>query len=156
MTFHEELRELLFQELEVLKKLLEYATSKTDMIIENDVDNLEKMTRKEENFIQTLVDVENRRATLLDSWGVSKDTPISKLLEKIIGDKTELKWIRDEMIDVMERLSERNSLNSMLLNDHLEWIDFNVNLITNASTNLNYGFRIPDLNEGNSLFDRKV
>ncbi len=156
MTFNEELRDLLRQELDLLKELLERAVLKTDLIIGNEVDKIEVMTKEEESFVNKLVDAENRRAKLLDSWGVSKDTPISKLLEKMVGDKSDLESVRDEMFDVMEQLSDRNSLNSMLLHDHLEWIDFNVNLMTNASSNLNYGSQDSDSNTGSSLFDRKV
>lgn len=156
MTFNEELRELLYQELLILKELLERAVLKTDLIIDNQVDKIEEMTKEEENFIHKLVDAENRRAKLLDSWGVLKDTPISKLLENMVGDKMDLESVRDEMFDVMQQLSDRNSLNSMLINDHLEWIDFNVNLMTNASTNLNYGSQGSDSGSNSSLFDRKV
>lgn len=156
MTFNEEFCVLLRQELNVLNELLECAVLKTDLIIENEINEIEAMTRKEENFIQKLIDAENRRAMMLDSWGVSKDTPISKLLEKMVGEKSELESVRDEMFSVMEQLADRNALNSMLIHDHLEWIDFNVNLMTNASSNLNYGTAASDSNPGNSLFDRKV
>lgn len=156
MTFNEELCVLLREELNVLKDLLECAVTKTDLLIANEVGRIESMTKKEDNFIQKLIDAENRRANLLDSWGVSKDTPISKLLDKVVGDKVELEALRDEMFSVMEQLGDRNQVNSMLINDHLEWIDFNVNLMTNASSNLNYGSQSSDSNPGSSLFDRKV
>ncbi|MBU5436679.1 flagellar protein FlgN [Tissierella sp. MSJ-40] len=156
MTFKEELEQLLKKELEVLAKLKTLSFEKTDLIINNRIQKLEEATMDEETLINEISFLEEEREKLLDNWGVGKDTSISDVIEKIPEEKEDLVELKDKLSHELEELYLRNALNNDLIRDSLEWIDFNMNLITNSSqTPTTYGKGNKGLG-GNSIFDRKV
>ena len=157
MTFMEELVLVLKKELDVLKDLKELTFEKTDLIISNQIRELEATTKKEEDLINQVALLEEEREKLLDTWGVGPDTPISNIIERIPGDKGDLPLIKDEMHHVMEELFLRNKLNRDLIEENLQWIDFNINLISNMQVQPSYGKDTKDSKvPGKSIFDRKV
>lgn len=157
MTFREELELVLKNELDILKVLKELTFEKTDLIINNKIRDLEATTKKEEILINQMALLEEEREKLLDAWGVALNTPISDIIEKIPGEKGELPHIKDEMRQIMEELSLRNKLNNDLIQENLQWIDFNINLISNMQVQPSYGKDNKDNNvRGKSIFDRKV
>lgn len=156
-TFREELESVLKKELDILKLLKDLSFEKTDLIINNKIKDIESITIKEEELINQIAIMEERREKLLDSWGIVPNTPISSIIEKIPEDKGELPQIVDELQTVMEELNIRNSLNRDLIEENLQWIDFNINLITNMQTQPAYGKDNKESKvRGSSLFDRKV
>lgn len=158
MTFAEELEELLVQELEALKKLRDIAFEKTDIIVGNKVEELEKTIKIEEALINEVGLLEVGRIKLLDTWGVGIDTPISELIERIPEDKEKLSLISNDLGQVLEELDLRNKLNNDLIRENLDWIDFNMNLLTSTETPTSYGKDNKEdlIQNRNSIFDRKV
>lgn len=158
MTFIEELEELLERELIALEKIKDIAFKKTDMIINNQIEELEKTIKLEEGLINEVGLLEVDRIKLLDTWGVAVDTPISLVIERVQGNKEKLIHISDNMGEVLEELNLRNSLNADLIRENLDWIDFNMNLITGIETPTSYGKDNKENLEPsrNSIFDRKV
>lgn len=153
----EELVLVLKKELDVLKDLKELTFEKTDLIINNQIKELEATTKKEEDLINQVALLEEEREKLLDTWGVGPDTPISNIIERVPGDKGDLPLIKDEMHHVMEELFLRNKLNRDLIEENLQWIDFNINLISNMQVQPSYGKDTKDSKvPGKSIFDRKV
>lgn len=155
MTFKEELQEILTKQLTVLISLKQLAFEKTDIIVGNRVEGLEQITKSEEALINEMGLLEEQRVKFLDTWGIATDTPISNVIEKIPEDKEELLHIKEEMSSVLEELHLRNALNNNLITENLDWIDFNMNLITSSDTPTNYGKGSKEQG-GNSIFDRKV
>ncbi len=155
MTFTEELEIVLEKELTVLAELKEISFKKTDTIINNHIRDLEEITKKEEALINEMALLEDEREKLLDTWGVAINTPISSVIERITEDNSGLIRITEEMKEVMEELFLRNKLNNDLIKENLDWIDFNINLITSAHTSPGYG-KENKKSSGNSIFDRKV
>lgn len=155
MTFTEELEIVLEKELTVLAELKEISFKKTDTIINNHIRDLEEITKKEEALINEMALLEDEREKLLDTWGVAINTPISSVIERTPEDNSGLIRITEEMKEVMEELSLRNKLNNDLIKENLDWIDFNINLITSAHTSPGYG-KESKKSSGNSIFDRKV
>lgn len=158
MTFAEELEELLDKELIALKKLEGTAFEKTDIIVNNQVEELEELVRQEEDLINEIGLLEVGRMQLLDTWGVVADTPLSNVIERVVEDKGLLIHISNSMGEVLEKLNIRNSLNNELITENLDWIDFNMNLIAGTEQPTSYGKdKQEDLRTGgNSIFDRKV
>ncbi|CAK7049979.1 flagellar export chaperone FlgN [Tissierella sp.] len=155
MTFREELEVVMEKELTVLTELKELSFKKADMIINNHMRELEETTKKEETLINEMALLEEEREKLLDTWGLAVNTPISNVIERIPEDNNRLIYIRDKMKEVMAELSLRNKLNNDLIQDNLDWIDFNMNLITNTHIDPGYG-KENKKSSGNSIFDRKV
>lgn len=155
MTFKEELIQILKEEVDSLKAIRGVAYEKTDIIINNQIENLEKTTKKEEELINKMARSEERRLNLLDTWGVDKGTPLSKIIEKIPEDKEDLIEIGEELVSFLEDIQHRNTVNGELINENLQWLDFNINLMTTVETPSTYG-KNKDKKANKSLFDRKV
>ena len=156
MTFKEELEQILSEELIVVQKLKEISLEKTSMIMENKVEELELTIKKEESLINQMALLEEKRIKLLDTWGLNVNTPISNLIDKIGEDKRELLHIKEELTINLEELSTRNMLNNDLIQENLDWVDFNMNLITQAESPTSYGKGNDNKPGSTSIFDRKV
>lgn len=157
MTFSLELGQVLNKELDVLLKLKELSFNKTNLIINNEIRELEVVIKEEEALINEMGLLEAERENLLDTWGVAITTPISDIIEKIPDNSHELIQIKDKMSEEIEELQLRNKLNEDLIRENLDWIDFNINLITNLHNEPGYGKK-PNNSSGSgiSIFDRKV
>ena len=158
MTFTEELKVLLEKELIALKKLEALAFEKTDIIVSNQVEKLEEIVRQEETLINEIGILEVDRMKTLDTWGVAVDTPLSNVIERVVEGREELLHISDSMGETLEKLSIRNNLNNDLIRENLDWIDFNMNLISGIENPPSYGKGSKENPKpgGNSIFDRKV
>lgn len=155
MTFREEIELILKELLETIVRLKKISLKKTDYIIASNIEELGKLTKKEESLINNMGIIENARIKLLDTWGVGKDTPISDIIDRLPDDNSELIIIKDKMTKEFEELKIRNNLNNDLIKENLDWIDFNMNLITSTPVEPNYGDEKGQV-KGKSIFDRKV
>ncbi|NMA86640.1 MAG: flagellar protein FlgN [Tissierellia bacterium] len=155
MTLDEELIILLQKEIDILIKLKEITYNKTNIIVSNKVEELESMIKVEEDLINELATKEIERENLLDSWGLDKNMPITDLIEKVPQRQEELNRLREELAIILSEIQSRNITNNELIEENLQWLDFNMNLIYNIQTPPTYGNE--DKTQGkNSLFDRKV
>lgn len=155
MTFREELEIILNELLKTMIELMEISFEKTDYIVNKQLEELNQLTQKEEGSINKMEIIENARIWLLDTWGVGEDTPISDIIEKLPDDNSELIDIKDKMTKIFEELNTRNKLNNDLIRENLEWIDFNMNLMTSTPVEPSYGNENGET-KSNSIFDRKV
>lgn len=157
MTFKDELIEILREELELLKAIKKLAYHKTETIINSKVEELSQITEKEEKIINKMTEVENKRLILFNIWGVNKDTSLSQVIEKIPEDNIDLIEIWEELCLLLIDIKNKNNLNNELLKDNLEWLDFNINLLTQRpSPNTYDGKNNNDKPSNKNFFDRKV
>lgn len=156
MTFKEELMEILREELETLKEIKQLSFDKTDVIINNQVKDLENITKREEELLNIMAKCEKNRLNLLNTWGVDKNTSLSEVIEKIPDGKNELIDIGEQLSRLLRDIQTRNNLNRDLIFDNLQWLDFNMNLLTQAGTPVTYDNKNSKAKAGKSLFDRKV
>lgn len=155
MTLDKELTIILKEELNILHSLKDITYEKTDIIIANEVEKLEEITKQEEDLINRIALEEKEREELLYSWGLKKDTSISEIIEKTPEGKEELNTIKEELLNLLKDIQSRNLVNNELIQENLEWLDFNMNLIYNIQTPPTYGDN-KKTRGNNSLFDRKV
>lgn len=155
MTLDKELIALLKEEIEILHNIKKITYDKTDIIVNNKVEDLENITKTEEDLINKLALKEKERENLLDNWGLDKNMTISKIIEKVPMGKEELNSLREELLVTLSHIQSRNTLNNELIIENLQWLDFNMNLIYNIQTPPTYG-KEEKSQGGNSLFDRKV
>lgn len=158
MTFSEELTQLLEQELKILNELLVISDEKTNILVKNDVESLESIVPKEEELIKGVITLEKKRMGLLDTWGMNMETPISDIINNIPDGKEELIFLRDKLSDIMNELQRKNDLNNSIMEENLDWLEFNLNLITSTKAPVGYdGEEKRDTNMGNrSIFDTKA
>lgn len=155
MNFKEELEIILNKELDALSNLKELSFLKTDMIIGSKIKDLEETTKKEEALINEIALLEEERERLFNTWGVAIVTPISDVIEKVPEDNLGLTQLKDKLTEVLEEIYLRNSLNNDLINENLDWIDFNMNLITSIHSHPSYGGK-RETGSGTNIFDKKV
>lgn len=156
MTFQEELLQILNEQLEILENIKELTYEKTDIIISNKVEELEIITSEEEKWINNMGNIEVERLKLLNNWGLSPKMSLTEVIDKTLEGKEELMEIREKLASISDKIKERNITNSELINDNLQWLDFNMNLISDIQTPTTYGSGNSSLESSNSLFDRKV
>lgn len=156
MTFKDELVSILEKELEVLKKLKDITFEKTDILIEDKVERLEEMTKEEEELISKMASAEEARLKLMDSWGLSIDISMTQVIDNIPEGEEELAGLKEQLQTLLYEIQSRNVLNNDLILENLQWLDFNMNLISNVQNPTTYGKGSQKNQSNNSLFDRKV
>lgn len=158
MAFQEELLEILEVQLKLLGNIKEISFEKTDVILESRVDQLEVMTKKEEELINVMGKLEMERRKLLNTWGLNQEMSLKDMIQNIPQGKEELEEVREALLEISLEIKDRNNTNNELINDNLDWLDFNMNLLTDAQGPSTYGDgkARPKSKSANSLFDRKV
>jgi len=155
MTFKDELVEILKAELECLKSIKNLSYEKTDVVINNKVEDLDRITKKEVELINQMASLEESRLNLLNTWGLDNNTTLSEIIDRITDNKEDLIELADELKANIEEIQARNSMNKELIQDSLEWIEFNINMMTQAAAPATYDKK-KDNKLGQSLFDKKV
>ena len=157
MTFKEELMEILKEEVDLLKTIKELAYQKTEIIINSKIEELSKISEEEEKIVDKMAGLEKKRLVLLDTWGVDKKITLSEIIEKVPEDNRDLIEIWEELTLLLIDIKDKNNLNNELLKDNLEWLDFNINLLTQTLSPNTYDGKKSKANLSNkNFFDRKV
>lgn len=145
-------------------EILKLSRVKTDVIVKGNIPELENMTRLEQDMVTQVSRMENSRQKLVD-----------KLLEKLGADPAEktvtalIKLLPTDQADrlggcckklsnALKVLDSVNKLNSRLIGNSLEYINFSINLFASVSnTNNMYGNsgQASDSRKRN-LFDMKL
>ncbi len=155
MTFKDELMSILERERDILCKLKGITFEKTDILVENQVEKLENMNKLEEDLINQMATAEEERLKLMYNWGLDIDITLNKVIENIPDEGNELEDLKEELLELMIDIQSRNALNNDLIIENLQWLDFNINLISNVQSPPTYD-KENKKQSSNSLFDRKV
>lgn len=155
MTFKDELKALLLEEIKVYEKLQDISYEKTDVLIEEDTEKLSKITIKEEGLVKKIQELERKRQALIDEWGMDISMTLSEIIGKLPEGSEEIEGLGIKLLKLLEDIGVRNKLNAQLLNDSIEWVNFNVNLLAAPQTQATYK-KDDKTNISDSLFDRKV
>ncbi len=157
MTFKEELKAVLESQLETLRVLKNITEKKSNVLIEENLEALIGITKDEEELINRVGILEVEREQLLDTWGMQVDIPLTNIIANLPENEgKELRLLGQELYETLKSIDEINKLNNQLLSDNMEWVEFNLNLLTNVQTPSTYGAEEGNVNNNNSLFDRKV
>ena len=144
----EELIQTLKREDEIYNDLIPIAKEKTQIIIKNDLENLQRITDKEQEAVDKLTALEHKRMDIIQNIGVviNRDSKtltlraITEILKKQPKEQKELSVINDRLKQTIQTLVEINNHNKSLINESLEIIEFNMNFIqsTRMSPGNNY------------------
>lgn len=153
----EELMMTLEQEYEIYKQLIPIEERKTQIIVDNDLSALEKITVEEQYVIEKINALERKREEVLVNIGtvISKNPAtlqiqtIIKLLEKQPKEQKQLSEVHDNLKKILQRLVDINNQNNSLIQHSLEMIEFNMNFI--QSTRMQPGNN--GYNRGASQYD---
>lgn len=160
----DKLIELLEHEYKVYENIFRLSKDKTNIIVEGRVSELENVVKLEQALVMQISRIDKQREELLEE--IAKEVQLGEgglnvsELKKHSNESqcAKLEDYQQRMIDLVEQLNHANQLNSKLIRNSLEFIEFSLNIISEADlTSNNYG------NKGDSsktakknLFDVKL
>ena len=136
-TLIDNLIQVLEDEYEVYNKLITISNEKTKVIVANDVNHLKEITDQEQDILTTIANLEHKREEFSNDiamvLGNSTDNVtlhgIIELMEGQPEIQNQLSDVHDRLLNIVKQLSEINKHNSVLVNDQLEMIEFNLNVL---------------------------
>ncbi|MCT4595412.1 MAG: flagellar protein FlgN [Anaeromicrobium sp.] len=157
----EQLIVILKKECEVYEEYMKIADEKTRLIIDKEIGSLDKMTIKEEKIIGEVSKIDRVRNLIIGNLLKEKNIHKVDKLEEIIQmvDKKYSKVLVDlknRLEKILTEIKRLNDLNEKLINQSLDYIEFNVNLYTSLkNTQVVYKGNDRDEKYSNSFFDGK-
>lgn len=138
--------DILGQEARIYASILEMSRNKTNIIVEGKVSELENIVKLEQSLILQIGRLEGMREELVEQISNQLDLApenitISGLVKHLKDSQAEkLKLCQDNMQKVLGNLKNANEMNSRLIKNSLDYIDFSLNLIAAADAGSNnYG-----------------
>lgn len=164
----ETLVDVLSKESDEYEKLVQIASDKSLAIASENIDQVQSITDKEQEFIERIGKLERERQTALRDIALVTnksvdDITVKTLVEDLksqLEEQIRLSVVRDRLKKLLDRLSEINKYNQVLLEDALQHIDFSINLYQS----MNRGPELNNYDKGagdarsmnsNSMFDAK-
>ncbi len=132
----EELIRTLEAEEEKYKDLLELSKKKTPVIIEGDIQKLQKITDEEQKLVDEVSAMEQNRLTVMGDIANVLNTDVESLklsyLEEVLGKRPKeregLARVHDRLKATIGELMVINNQNRELIRQSLDMIDFNLSL----------------------------
>jgi flagellar biosynthesis/type III secretory pathway chaperone len=162
-----ELIDILNYQKECFDGLYTLAQYKEQAIIQKDLELITEIVKKEEEFIGRVNNLDKKREGLLKDIAIvirisPKDIKLSDIIDKIGKDNeaaNKLSLLRQELMDKTEKLKKQNEINSMLINQSLEFVNFTINALEGLRGSVQTsGYGKPGENisvESRSFFDKK-
>ncbi|WP_168198214.1 flagellar protein FlgN [Crassaminicella thermophila] len=152
------------KEYEIYKDYYTLAKNKNEILIEGNVKELERITKKEQDVIAVMGKIDQIRTAIIGNILFEKKIDwvesLTELASHIEASKrAEIIALKDKLRILLEEIKNLNDLNGKLIRQSLDYIEFNVNLLTNVELKGNtYGSRADeqDLKHRPNLFDAKV
>lgn len=152
------------KEKDIYDDILELSKKKKRAIIDNEIETLEELVKEEKALAMSLVKLDNIRIKIVneilkenDIQSVENITELSKFLDE--KSKREILTIKDSLSKVVKKVSDQNTQNKELVEQSLEYINFNMDLLTSANLGSNnYSEKASDdVKKGRkNLFDAKI
>lgn len=164
MSHIEDLIKVLKNEEKIYSEILKVSNKKTEMIADENIEGIEKISKQEEEYIKQARLLEYKREDYITaiekSLNIGKISDISSL-SNYVNDEALKKKLKDTQIDFNNTLGELkkvNLINNTLIKDALEYIDLSLNLVTDATAESTYnkdsGSKEPQTQHKN-MFDFK-
>ncbi|MGI6668045.1 MAG: flagellar protein FlgN [Acetivibrionales bacterium] len=140
----EKLLEVLKKESAIYEGILNLSKEKTDAIVAGEISELERITKLEQSIILKLAKLEREREGIVENLAAGLDMEAADItLTDIINAMPEaeakkLKDYQDLFARLLEDLREANMLNSKLIQNSLDYIDFSINILAGTGAEGNY------------------
>lgn len=142
----EKLVNILEQEEKIYSDLRSISEKKRDLIIQGKVPELESLVNMEQSLILSIGNHEDEREKLVELIASmlsipSSEITLSKITQSIDDFKSKrLSLCQDRLTQTIKDLKNTNDLNSKLIKNSLEYIDFSINLLSSIDNeNSKYG-----------------
>ncbi|MGL4346199.1 MAG: flagellar protein FlgN [Cellulosilyticaceae bacterium] len=132
-----DLEEVLQEQKLCYEGLYTLATYKTEAVMHKQLELLEQIVNKEEEFIGRMNYLEKKRESILKDIALVTGLPYQTLtitdLVRKMGKETEISEklldVRTQILEHIEKLKLQNDLNKQLIEQSLEYVNFTVNAI---------------------------
>jgi DNA-binding Xre family transcriptional regulator len=160
----DDLIKILEQETELYNEILNISKNKTSTIVEGKVAELESMVKLEQSILVKMGKMETAREQIIEKISAQLDIKPSDVtlteLYKHIGDQESqaLGKYQTKMSAIVNEVKNSNELNSKLIKNSLDYINFSINLLTEVNSSGNsYGLdgNVSDSKKRN-IFDVKL
>ncbi len=160
----QQLKDTLIKENELYTQVLKLAEKKTKVIVNGDIKELENITKKEQQYIMTMGTFEKIRRSILtniaEELNIEAITSVSELILFIDeGIGNEVDALRNDLLKTIGSLKSANEGNEKLINQSLQYINFNLEILTHSPEDGNrYSNKASENKEIKSInfFDMKV
>ncbi|SET23136.1 flagellar protein FlgN [[Clostridium] polysaccharolyticum] len=133
----EELIQTLEKEEKVYEELLPVVEKKAQIIIKNDLEELQRVTAAEQDYVDLITSLEHNRNKIISNIGIVMNRKpeelnlkaIVAMLEKQPAEQEKLGRLHDSLIKKLGRLKDLNMQNKILIEQSLEMIEFSMNVI---------------------------
>lgn len=130
---------------EIYAEVLRLGELKKDVIIKGDIEELDKITKREHALIASLMKLEEIRdkivSEIMRQTGLQKVNVIDDIVRVVdAGSKEKIGRVKRKLENIMSDVQDVNEANGSLLKQSMDMIEFNVNLISSVGeTETNYG-----------------
>ena len=136
-----QLVEIMTEQLERYNELLGLTLEEKDILINNEIEELQKLTNLKNIVVTQNNRLEKKRIALVEDIAevmghTEKDIDLAKLVE-IVSDQPEaeqLSEIGKALKETLHKLKEANELNKHLLESSIEYLEYSINMVR-SSTN---------------------
>ncbi len=137
----ENLAKVLSQQLECYENLLTIGNSKNKLLLTRAAEELQELVTKEELIVQTLMDLEIPRKTIVKKLTNDPDAKFDTILDAIESteDKSKLWIVADKLNSTIEKVNDVNYKNQKLVEQALELTLHSLKLVTGAPKPTTYG-----------------
>ena len=162
---------VLQEELDTYKEFIPILQEKKVSIIKNKVEDLQNISNVEQEYLDKINNLENKRAEIVKNMAIVFDKDykqlniktIIKMLDNQPKDQQVLSKLHDELISTVKTVMDINEHNKSLIEQSLEMIEFNMNVIRSTwmspgSNNYDKGAQVNEVmysNIGTKSFDTK-
>lgn len=162
----EQLTDILKQQAELYDRLIQTSTEKRQIIVENDIEGLQRITAVENVTVGRLQKLDKNRVSIMNEIAIvlnirDKNYTLTDLAVIIKPNAPEEYELLAGLIDATrEKLSElkkSNDQNAVLIKNSLDYIDFSVNMMRSSSSNTYYDSTGEEVggNAGGGFFDAR-
>ena len=164
LKYIKQLIKVLKQECEYYGKYYELAKEKQKIILAGDVKSLDEITGREQDWIVAIGKIENVRGiiigNILHGKNIDNVENITELAEYISEPyRTEILKMKDDLSDKVGKIQSINRLNGELIQQTLDYIHFNINMLTGTEFDSGtYGNNVDgkSMKQKRNIFDAKI
>jgi FlgN protein. len=158
------LEEILENETILYSQILNLGNKKTDIIIKGKINELSVLAEQEQDIVSKLskLELEREKITLTINKELSlpdRERTLSQILSSINSDHAAiLSKTQNKLLNIIKQVKRVNDENGKLINNSLEYIEFSINVLSNAANpGNNYNpVGYSDSSTKSSMFDMKL
>lgn len=133
-----QLCDILDQETAIYHTILEKSREKTDVVVDGKVQELDNIVKTERALVMQVGQLEQKREEVVSKIAsilkLNNNLNMSQLIQNVpVPYQDKLRTYRARLESIIHQLREINEMNGKLITNALDYVEFSLNIITNAS-----------------------